>query len=214
MTDLLRGIGQPLLFTIPYGAAFVASAAILVLVAAVLRLALDGRPFLRTWLAVTRRIEYGAITLLLVSMIALSLVQIIQRNVFERGSIWIDPFLRHAVLWIGFMGAAIATSFDRHIAIDVFSRLLSGIASRAVHGLLRLFAAFVCLLLANATYGLMRDEYEFESVSFLGIPTWVLMIVMPVLLILMSYRFVVSAWRGRLSENVDPLDIPAGGDPS
>ena len=209
MTEFLREVGKPLLFTVPYGSTFVFAAAALVLVAAVVRVSADSRKWLQTWLGITRRIEYGAITLLLISMIALSLLQIVQRNIFERGFVWVDPLLRHAVLWLGFMGAALATAFDRHIAIDVLSRLLSGRASHVVHALLRLFAAFVCLLLANATYGLMRDEYEFKSTSFLDLPTWVLMLVMPTLLIVMSYRFVLSAWRGRPPEpEIDPLDIP------
>jgi TRAP-type C4-dicarboxylate transport system permease small subunit len=106
------------------------------------------------------------------------------------------------VLWLGFLGAMLATAQDRHISIDALSRLLRGTASHVVHALLRLLAAGVALALANAAYLLARDELEFESVSFLDIPTWALMIIMPWGLVVMAYRFVLSAWRGRPSDPV------------
>ena len=203
MTELLPRLGHALLFTIPPGVAFVGGAAGVIAVLAAVRLVAANTGPVRTWLHVTRTLEHVAITVLLISMVLLSLLQIVLRNVLETGFAWVDPLLRHAVLWLGFMGAALASAQDRHIAIDVLSRLLHGRLSWIVHGLLRLLAAGVSLLLANSSYLLLRDEFEFETRSFLDIPTWVLMIVMPAGFIVIAYRFLVSAWRGR------PGPVPA-----
>jgi TRAP-type C4-dicarboxylate transport system permease small subunit len=71
--------------------------------------------------------------------------------------------------------------------------------------LIELLAAAVSLLLANATYALIRDEYASGSTAFLSIPTWSLMLVMPFAFAVMSYRFLLGAWRGRRKEPVGPM---------
>ena len=90
----------------------------------------------------------------------------------------------------------LAAAYDRHITIDVLSRLLRGPLARVAHAVFRLFAAGVVFLLSNAGYLLVRDEFEFGSTSFLDIPTWALMMIIPVGLAVIGYRFVLSAWRG------------------
>lgn len=210
MDTALAKIGQTLLLTLSPGAAFVGTMAVLVVVCAVLRLALGATGAGRAWLGAWRVVEHTGLTLLIVSMIILSLAQIVLRNFFETGFVWLDPLLRHGVLWLGFLGAMLATAQDRHISIDALSRLVSGAAGRVVHGALRIFAAVVALLLANSCYILTRDELTFESHSFLDIPTWVLMIVMPWGLVVMSYRFVLSAWRGRPPDPVPGTEAHEG----
>jgi TRAP-type C4-dicarboxylate transport system permease small subunit len=212
MDGAFRDLGRILLLTLPPGAPFMGAMAALVIVLAIVR-QLGGKTRAgRAWLAAWRIVEHTGITLLLVSMVVLSLVQIVLRNVFETGFVWLDPLLRHGVLWLGFLGAMLATAEDRHISVDALSRLLHGQTSHAVHATLRVAAAGVALALANACYLLARAELEFESVSFLGIPTWALMSIMPWGLVVMSYRFVVSAWRGRPPDPVPSTGAPSGRD--
>jgi len=200
------GAGKVLLFTLAPGVNFVLTIAAIAAVCVLFRVLLErtgpGRRVLRV-LALT---EHVSLTVLLVLMIGLSIVEIVYRNLFDRGFVWADPLLRHAVLWVGFMGAALATAHDHHITIDALSRLLRGTTAWAVHGILRVLAAIVCLLLANATYQLLRDEYEAGSRAMLELPSWVVMIVMPAALSVMAYRFLLSAWRGRPPEEIAPVD--------
>ncbi len=199
--------GRALLFTISPGAPFALTTGGAILVALGIRLTLDRSRPGRRWLRLLATTEHVCLTLLLVAMVALSLTQIVLRNAFDTGFAWVDPLLRHAVLWIGFMGAALATAHDRHISIDALSRLVHGIPARAIHAVLRLGAAGVVIALANAAYVLVRDEFEFESVAFLGIPTWVLMTVMPIALTVMAYRFVHSACCGPRAAEIGS-DVP------
>ena len=64
-------------------------------------------------------IERGFLVLLFSLMIVLSFSQVILRNVLSVGLIWADPLLRNAVLWLGFIGASLATQQDKQIKIDL-----------------------------------------------------------------------------------------------
>jgi len=57
------------------------------------------------WEARVGTAEQVVLTILILGMIALSMAQIVLRNFFHTGLIWIEPLLRHLVLWIGFTGA-------------------------------------------------------------------------------------------------------------
>ncbi|MBW1813319.1 MAG: TRAP transporter small permease subunit, partial [Deltaproteobacteria bacterium] len=62
--------------------------------------------------------EKVLLTTLLFSMIVLSFGQVVARNLFSTGFIWVDQMLRLEVLWVAFIGAALATEFNQHIKID------------------------------------------------------------------------------------------------
>jgi TRAP-type C4-dicarboxylate transport system permease small subunit len=66
-------------------------------------------------LTVVYRIEDGILAAVLTLMIALAVVQILLRNFFGAGFIWGDMLVRILVLWIGLIGAMIATRQNKHI---------------------------------------------------------------------------------------------------
>ena len=66
--------------------------------------------FLDRWLA---RITGWLIVFFLGVMILMAFGQVVLRNVFHTGIEWGDVFLRHMVLWLGFLGATIATGEGR-----------------------------------------------------------------------------------------------------
>jgi len=69
-------------------------------------------------------VETGLIILILGSMVLLSFLQVLMRNFFDTGILWGDIFLRHLVLWVGFIGASLATREEKHINIDLLTRLI------------------------------------------------------------------------------------------
>lgn len=190
---------------LPAGATFFVLAGALVLIAVAVRLVLARTRAGRRALAVLHTAESGFVALLLATMLGFSFLQIILRNLARTGLVWIDPFLRHLLLWIGFSGAALATRLDRHINIDALTRVLSPggkrVAGVATHGT----AAVVCLVLAEATLRVVRDEAAAGTVGFLDIPTWMLQTIMPLACLLMSYRcarLLVGDVRSRAPETV------------
>jgi TRAP-type C4-dicarboxylate transport system permease small subunit len=210
MNDSLDALGGFLNGGPAPGWSFLVAAGALVLLLAAVRISTERSRLTAIVIRAAAWVEVGAIALLLVSMVALGILQIVLRNVLSTGFVWIDPLLRHEVLWIGLLGAAYATAHDRHISVDALSRFLRGAAARAVHTSVELLAAVVSLLLANATYALIRDEHASGSTAFLSIPTWSLMLVMPFAFTVMSYRFLLGAWRGRRREPGGATAAPAG----
>ena len=59
----------------------------------------------------------------------------------------------------------------------------------------RLFAAAICIVLAYAVVGVMRDEAELATTAFLDVPVWILQGIMPATLLVMSVRFLGQTLR-------------------
>ncbi|MBD3645863.1 MAG: TRAP transporter small permease subunit, partial [Pseudomonadales bacterium] len=74
---------------------------------------------------IIHRLENSVLIVALVSMLTMALVQIFLRNFMDSGILWAESFLRILVLWVGVLGAMVATREDNHINIDVVSRYLS-----------------------------------------------------------------------------------------
>jgi len=151
---------------------------------------------MKVLLAVDRalsRVEGWILIALLSVMVLLSFVQVVLRNVFHEGIIWADILLRHIVLWIGFLGAAIATSEDRHISIDAFARFLPDRVCHAASAITHLFAAAVCGILAHASLTFIHNDLASGSEFLPGIPAWYSEIIIPVGFVLLALHFVIRA---------------------
>jgi len=70
------------------------------------------------------RVENGILVVLLLSMLAMAVFQIVLRNLFESGIVWGDILVRILVLWVGLAGAMVASRKGNHINIDILSRYL------------------------------------------------------------------------------------------
>jgi len=82
----------------------------------------------------------------LILLLALMLVQIILRNIFDLGFANIDIIARHLVLFITFMGAALASENSQHIKIDFINALLRPkIKNRLIQPLLLISAIITAL---------------------------------------------------------------------
>lgn len=196
---------------LPPGPPFLLGVVVSTLVLLALRLALVravGFEKYRVW---TTRLEQGVLALVLLSMVVLATVQIFLRNVLHSGLLWIDPLLRTLVLWVGFLGAAAATSRGRHIAIEILPLLLKPRARARLARATAVIAAVVCLILANAGYSYLIQEKEFGGEAFLGLRTWVTQSVLLFGFGFLTYRFVVLALFGADLE--DPHSLGTAGEP-
>ena len=137
-------------------------------------------------------IEITALALLLGALMRLGGLQIVLRNTMHTGILWADPLMRHIVLWLGCLGATLATARLRHINIDVLSRLLpdswQAIRDRVVHGA----TAIAAFILGVAALRLVADERAFGEAAFLGLHTWHLQTILPFAFLLISYRSLVN----------------------
>jgi TRAP-type C4-dicarboxylate transport system permease small subunit len=149
------------------------------------------------------RFEVGAIAALLTAMIFLGCMQIVLRNFFHSGILWADLLMRHIVLWVGCLGAALATTRVRHINIDVFSRLLPGRFRTFRRGVVYTATAVAAYFLGIASLRLVADERLFGEIAFGPVKTWMLQVVLPFAFFLISYRSVVNVLTGREADGGD-----------
>jgi C4-dicarboxylate transporter DctQ subunit len=147
----------------------------------------------RRWDEAVRLSERSALTLLILLILAVAVLQIVLRNVFKTGLIWIEPLLRHLVLWIGFTAAVVATGRLRHIQMDVVGHLLPPAARRLVLRATTLAAALICAVLARAAWLYLGQEQAFGSTGPLGLPVWLLTCVIFLGFALMAKRFLARA---------------------
>lgn len=139
------------------------------------------------------RVEDGILVTMLLAMILLAVAQIIMRDGFDGGLLWLDKLLRIMVLWIALWGAVVGSRHQRHVSIDLISRFLPALAKRAVHVLNALFVAGVCGLLARFAWAYVIQEKASPSPAFADVPTWVCESIMPVAFALMSTRYLFHA---------------------
>jgi TRAP-type C4-dicarboxylate transport system permease small subunit len=137
------------------------------------------------------RVEQVFVTILLTMMILMAFFQIVLRNFFDTGITWGDSLVRYLVVWVGFIGAAIATKEGKHITIDVVSRWLTEPNSNYIHLISHFFSAVICGLLTLAAIKFIRFEAQMGSTAFFKLPVWVPEIIIPVTFGLMTLRFAV-----------------------
>lgn len=124
-------------------------------------------------------VENSLLALSLLVMIALASTQIIMRNVWNSGLAWGDISLSILVLWVGMLGAMVATREQNHISIDVLSRFLPQHFKRVNQIILDLFTATVCGLLSYHSLRFVMMEYEEGTIAFESIPAWVCEAIIP-----------------------------------
>jgi len=140
---------------------------------------------LETWLAA------GSLFLLL----ALSLLQILARNLFDAGIAAADTLTRYLVLYVTFFGAAVAVQRDRHIKIDIACAMLSPAKLRKLYRPMHMLAALVCAFLADAAIRYWRDEWLYAPDH----ERWLVLVgvVIPVGFVLLTIQFFLAAMLGR-----------------
>jgi TRAP-type C4-dicarboxylate transport system permease small subunit len=134
-------------------------------------------------------LEGTAIMVLLTGLLGLGLCQLLLRNLFASGLFWGDALLRHLVLWLGFLGASLATRERQHISIDALARVLPAWCQPWLTLLTNLTAALVCTLLFQAAWRFVQDEYTAGTVVVPGVSAWWAESILPLGLCIMALRY-------------------------
>jgi C4-dicarboxylate transporter DctQ subunit len=124
-------------------------------------------------------------------MVIFAFFQVVLRNVFDEGILWGDIVLRHLVLWVGFIGASMATRESKHINIDLFSRFLSARGKLVSFMITNLFSVYICIILFKAGWTFVQDEKMMGTTIFGDVPAWYFQIIIPIGFLLMAFRFLV-----------------------
>ncbi len=133
----------------------------------------------------------------LIALLAMALMQILLRNVFDSGFLWAESALRILVLWVAMLGALVASRQNNHISIDLLSRYLQPRGRRAVGMINGVVAGAICAVAAWYAFEYVGYEYEDQTIAFASVPTWLCQSILPVGFAGMSLRFIGSAFASR-----------------
>ncbi|HDT15721.1 MAG TPA: TRAP transporter small permease [Firmicutes bacterium] len=128
-------------------------------------------------------------------MLVLAVLQVVLRLFFRSGIEGADTMTRYLVLWVGFLGASLATYKHRHINIDIFGQFLRGAKKKAVKIIVNGAAFIVAFFLAFASFTYVRNEM-YDTTTVFGIPIWVMVLVLPLSFGFMSLKFLQDFLEG------------------
>lgn len=133
--------------------------------------------------------EVYVAALSLILLLAFSLTQIIARNLFETGFPILDVISRHLVLFVMFMGAGLATEYNKHIKIDILASILSEKTKQHCYRPFLGFSSVICFILFWYAGIFWLDEWEYAPIN----EKWsvYLALILPVGFLLLGIHFLV-----------------------
>ncbi len=152
------------------------------------------------------RLEAALSTAALAMMTLLPLAEILWRKLAGRGVPGSAPIVQHLTLCVAFLGAALAARSDRLLALSTVS-FLSPRARSVARILTSALSVAVTGALAWASIGLVRAEAEAGTILALGLPVWVVILVMPLGFAAVAVRVIRNAAAGRLGRVLAALGI-------
>jgi C4-dicarboxylate transporter DctM subunit len=135
-------------------------------------------------------LEDGLAGIALAVMVVLPLAEIVLRRAAGTGIPGSIPFVQHLVLWVGFLGAALAAREGTMLALATGTFLPSGYARDWAAALANTVAAAVSAMLCVGAYQLVMSEREAGTVIAAGITTWMAQTVLPFAFGLIALRTV------------------------
>jgi TRAP-type C4-dicarboxylate transport system permease small subunit len=147
-------------------------------------------------------------------VVCYGLVQLLVR-VLPNGLIWSQPFALVLTLWVGFIGASMATYENKHLKVDAMARVIPVGLRKWVAFVSALLTAVVCFTLMYLSIRYVRFNYdEYVStggtgglVQGLELPKYLAFMALPLSFLVMTLRFLgvaAEALAGRLPDS-DPL---------
>jgi len=136
-------------------------------------------------------IENAALIALLGLMVLLAGSQIVLRNLLNLNVAGLDQLLRLLVLWVALLGAVAASREDKHISVDLFSRLLSARARAGARVILDMFTVTVCGLLAWHAARFVASERAAAVMLTAQIPMWIAQLILPASFALIALRYLL-----------------------
>ena len=150
------------------------------------------------------RFEGWFIIALLWLMVTLTFVQVCLRGLYTHAHFqwansmmgyldWSEPLVRLLVLWLTFLGASLITGENKHIKIDLFSKLLPPKLENAREFVLSLSCVVISAIMVKACIVYVKIEMEFGGSMFLHLPNWAGQMILPVGFALILFRFSLRA---------------------
>jgi len=136
------------------------------------------------------KIEGYFLSACLAMMVIMVLLQIFLRNFFSSGIAGGDAIVRHMLLWVGFLGAGLATRGGMHIRVDIASKILSQKGMKVARVFTDLFSVIVGCFLVYASFSFVNLEYQSaDKLLFMHLPIWAMESIIPIGFLIITLRF-------------------------
>ena len=145
----------------------------------------------------SRSIENTLIGSVLLAMALFPVLEILLRTFFETGIPGNSGYVQNLTLWIGFIGAAIASREGRHLSLSTGLFTFSGGLGKVVASASAFVSTAVAAGLFWASLEFVRSELEAPTLIGGWLPLWLAEAVLPIAFALITWRFVTQAggWR-------------------
>lgn len=119
-----------------------------------------------------RWLEAGLIGVFLTALV-LNLGNALLRSAFQTSVLWADEVQQFSLVWLAFLGAALATAQDNHLRVDVLRNRLKGRVRQLVSGFEALLLPALCGFAAvhSARYVEQMASLGARS-EMAGLPMW------------------------------------------
>ncbi|MGE5234664.1 MAG: TRAP transporter large permease subunit [Acidobacteriota bacterium] len=142
-------------------------------------------------------------------MVVLPLAEMVAREVFRTGIPASQPIVQHLVLWVGFLGAALAARDGRLLALATGEFLPEGRVREWAKVIASAVGAGVATLLACAAFSLVSTEREAGD-RLAAAPLWVVLLVLPISFALIAWRLVRRSGARPTTRAIAALGVGAG----
>lgn len=151
--------------------------------------------------ALLLKAERGLLIAALAVMVLLSFGQVVLRQFFGTGILWGDTLLRHLVLLVGFLGAALAAADGKNFAFELSVHQDSRVSWRSL--LADVAASIISVFLVRAGLSFYHEERSSAGVLFTAgpvtVPAWLFAAVIPLGFFLVLTHTALRATRNAAS---------------
>jgi len=136
------------------------------------------------------------VVILFLLLLIIAFLQVVLRLFFRGGIESADSIIRYLVLWVGFLGASLATYKNRRINIDVASQFFKRLNKKLVSLIVFMVSLSISLLFLIASIFFIINEFSKPS-KIVFIPVWILELVLP-----LSFSFITLSFLQKFIEAI------------
>lgn len=139
------------------------------------------------------RLESWAVVLVALAMVALPTLGAVVRRLTGNSLAFTLNYTQHLTLWIGFLGATLATARGQHLALSTVDMLPEGRRRDLARSFGAMLSALICGVLTYASVVMILASRSSNERLEGGIPSLVFDIVIPIGFAVMAVRFARGA---------------------
>lgn len=112
------------------------------------------------------------------------------RELFSYGFVWAKELAMFLMIWVGFVGASLATRANRHLVVGIPEKLFPPKILRYVSSFVSALVVVLTLFIAYLGWQYVMETRMFEERSLvLRIPLWYVQMIIPLSLLVIALRF-------------------------